>query len=571
MPSRPRSIRWWLAGLVTAVAAPVLILLLAISVAQVEREQAEARLQALQVAKASAARIHDGNADSLALLARMTARIAPVARDSRACQSIVSAIDFFPRYADIFLFDPRGTLVCSGNSEPQNEAISRQAQPWITRALEADRLRLETPVIRTFDGRSISVLASRVPGQGGTLVLLEFVELIGRNALIPGAVMTILDGDGTIIARSASSAEWTGRNIHGTRIAELARSMTEGVAEAKGIEGITRQYGFARLPELGWTVYVGVPNSAIVDPVREMLWNGAIAGVAIVLIVAAMTLVVARKIGRPIRALVAASMTADEGSYARVARIEGPRELAILASAFNRMIDRRREADRQMRIGERKLKALHERLLAVQEEERSRIARELHDDLGQSLTALKMDFLGLLKATSHTPAVEPICARILGTLESTVSAVQRISSELRPSVLDDLGLVAALEQEARLFEERSGIECEVSVIGAVPDDTETVTTIYRIAQEALTNIVRHSNAARAELRLRQQGEDFLLEICDDGRGVTDEELGDPFSIGLIGIRERAELIDGTVRIEGMAGGGTIVSARLPLSRAVRHP
>lgn len=568
MVARSRSLRWWLAGLVTAVALPVLLLLIAVSISQVRREQAEARQSALRIAKASAARIHESYAESLALLDEMARRPAIVAMNPDACNAVFSAIDFFPRYADIFLFDRSGRIVCAGNTDPRNESISNHARDWITGQLRANRLTLKVPAVRAFDGRSVAVIASRTPS-GGTIVLLEFVEMIGRNALIPGAVMTILDREGTIIARSAGAAEWTGRNVRGTRIAELAASFREGVAEARGVEGITRQYGFAQLPEFGWYVYVGVPNAMIVEPVREMLWNGAIGGIGILCVVAVMTIVVARRITRPINALVAAAATTDEGSYIRVADVKGPLELANLASAFNRMIDRRQDNDQQMRVSERKLKALHERLLAVQEDERSRIARELHDDLGQSLTALKMDFLGLIKATPPFPSVAPISARILNTLDSTMSAVQRISSELRPSVLDDLGLVAAIEEEARHFEARSGIECEVSVAGAVPEDTETVTTIYRIIQEALTNVARHSNATRTELRLRQRGDELLLEIRDDGRGVTPEEIDDPFSLGLIGIRERTALLGGDVHIEGVPGRGTIVSARLPMSLHAR--
>jgi signal transduction histidine kinase len=545
------------------VALPVLLLLIGMSIAQVEREQAEARLSALRIAKASAARIHDSYAESLALLDSMARRPAIVEMKPDACRALFSAIDFFPRYAEIFLFDASGKVVCAGNTDPWNEGISRHARRWISMRLRANRLMMKVPDVHSFDGRSVAVIASRTPS-GGTIVLLEFVEMIGRNALIPGAVMTILDREGTIIARSAAAAKWTGLNVRGTRIAEIATTLQEGVAEAKGVEGITRQYGFARLPEFGWYVYVGVPNERIVEPVREMLWNGAIGGIAIVFVVTVMTMAVARRITRPINALVGAAATSDEGSYVRVAGVHGPLELANLASAFNRMIDRRQDSDQQMRVSERKLKALHERLLAVQEEERSRIARELHDDLGQSLTALKMDFLGLLKATPPNPSVAPISARILTTLDSTMSAVQRISSELRPSVLDDLGLVAAIEEEARLFEARSGIECEVSVAGGVPEDTDIVTTIYRIVQEALTNVARHSNATRTELRLRERGDELLLEIRDDGRGVTPEEIDDPFSLGLIGIRERTALIGGNVHIEGVPGRGTIVSARLPM-------
>jgi signal transduction histidine kinase len=151
------------------------------------------------------------------------------------------------------------------------------------------------------------------------------------------------------------------------------------------------------------------------------------------------------------------------------------------------------------------------------------------------------------------------------TLDETVTAVQRISAELRPSALDDLGLAAAIEAEAARFEQRTGIECELSL----PDDRQlhvenaAATAIYRVAQEALTNVSRHANASRVEVRLRDRPGELLLEIRDDGRGITAAQIDGAFSLGLIGIRERVALAGGTVRIEGIAGRGTIVSVRIP--------
>jgi signal transduction histidine kinase len=250
---------------------------------------------------------------------------------------------------------------------------------------------------------------------------------------------------------------------------------------------------------------------------------------------------------------------------------QGPLEIVGLAATFNEMLERREKAEQRMHDSEQQLKALSDRLLLVQEEERSRIARELHDDLGQSLTALKMDVLGLLAKAGSDVRPSALSERIIRTIDSTVTAVQRISSELRPSVLDDLGLVVAIESEAQLFEERSGIECELSLQADTAIEQSRATAIYRIVQEALTNVVRHSNATRVELRLRQRAGELLLEVRDDGRGVTLEQIADPSSLGLIGIRERAHLIGGTVHIEGVAGRGTIVSVRIPLDApAVNH-
>jgi len=210
------------------------------------------------------------------------------------------------------------------------------------------------------------------------------------------------------------------------------------------------------------------------------------------------------------------------------------------------------------------LKTISDRLLLVQEEERTRIAREIHDDLGQSLTALKMDVIGLMNATPPAEGTQAIRDRIVSTLDATVTAVQRIVSELRPTVLDDLGLIEAIEWEAQMFEERSGIECDVSLPDRPLDlDPKLATALYRITQEALTNVARHSNASRVEVRLRVRPSEILLEIRDDGRGIAADELGSMASQGLIGIRERAAVIGASVRIEGIAGRGTIVSVRVP--------
>jgi signal transduction histidine kinase len=544
----------------------MLVLLILVCVAQVQREQLEARQAALRMARATAARMRDMRSESAVLLERMAARAAIDAPE--VCRSVFSAADLLPRYADVFLFDASGRFVCSGNTLPDNQRVSRLARPWIEGEVRAGRLRSGVAVMHTFDRHSMMMLAA--PARNArTIVLLEFAETLGREAFIPDAVITILGRDDTIVARSDNSEEWTGRNIRGSKIAELSRAgegLDEGIAETTGVDGVSRQYGFIKIPELGWTVYVGVPTAAISEPVREMLINGAVGALGITVIVIVMTIALSRKIGRPIQALVAAAKTTDDGGYGTVEMVEGPLEIATLTREFNQMVENRSRVESEMLENERTLKALSDRLLVVQEQERTRIAREIHDDLGQALTALKMDVIGLMERTNDTsPAGGAIRERVLMTLDATVKSVQRIASELRPSILDDLGLATAVESEARSFEERTGIECEVSL----PEEAGRVssvvgTAVYRIIQEALTNVARHSNAARVELRVRFRDSDVLVEVRDDGRGITSQEVGSARSLGLIGIRERAELVGGTARFEGIAGRGTIVSIRIPM-------
>ena len=195
---------------------------------------------------------------------------------------------------------------------------------------------------------------------------------------------------------------------------------------------------------------------------------------------------------------------ADEG-YSGSVPDDGPREIAVVAQAFNRMIDNRSDAERALVDSRGQLEALSKKLLDVQEEERSRIAREIHDELGQLLTALKMDIGGLLiSAEPLNPDQKMMARRIRQALTQTISSVQRISAELRPAALDDFGLIAAIESDVHTFEERTGVECDLSF----PSDTltfgsEVDAAIYRIVQEAMTNVARHSDATRLEIKLRQ--------------------------------------------------------------------
>ncbi len=567
MPWRTPSIRWWLGALVVGAVLPLFLLVVWLYAVQVRREEFEARDAALQAARATAGRMRTLHADSVMLMQHLAVR--PAIRDlERApCDSLFAVVDFFPQYADLLLFDPAGNLVCSADPAPEDRAVSLLARQWIVNALHDGSLRVMTPVIHPLAGRWVSLLSMPIQdGNGvprGTLVLVQLPESFGAS-LPPDAVMTILDRNGTIVARSSSPREWTGRNVRGAGIAQLLLKRGDGMAEAVGVDGVTRQYGFSAVPELGWQIYVGIPTTTVMKPVRQMFVRGATGGAVIVIVVIAVAFLLSRAVERPVAALSRAAETASTGAFVNVTEA-GPREIAQLARTFNAMVTRRLESERRLQEGERELKALSDRLLRVQEEERTRIARELHDDLGQSLTALKMDVGGLLAMTPPSAAGNPLRNRILSTLDETVSAVQRISSELRPSILDDLGLPAAIEAEASRFEQRTGIECELSL-----DDVVThlkgaaATAIYRIVQEALTNVARHAHATRVELRLRQRPEELLLEIRDDGRGITAEETNDRLSLGLIGIRERAAMAGGIVHIEGVASRGTIVSVRIPL-------
>jgi signal transduction histidine kinase len=565
MVRRARSIRWWLATFALATLLPLVILATWLFATQIGREKREARTSALRLARGAAEELSRSFRDSASLLEHLAQRPAVRDFDGRSCDELFAVIELFPQYPDLFFFDRGGRLVCSAEPLPEDRAVSADARQWITGELRRGTLAPGKPVVRLLHGRWISAVSRVVRGAAGEdrgiLVLISVVDLAGET-MPPGAVMTVIDSTGVVIARSADAARWVGRDVSKEGVASLVLRQREGRTAAKGIDGIFRQYGFTTLPDLGWHLYVGTPTADMMQPVRTLLLRGIAGGIAILAGITLAAIVLARVLSRPINALARAAAAVAAGAYGKVDDSHGPREIVALASSFNVMVERRAEAEMRMGESERALKALSERLLEVQEEERTRIAREIHDDLGQSLTALKMDVLGLLAAPQ--PRESPLRDRVESTLDAIVVAVQRIAAELRPSILDDLGLIAAVESDARLFEERTGIECELSLPDEIELEPARAAAIYRIIQEALTNVARHSNASRVELRMRPRRDDLLIDIRDDGRGVTDAELHASSSIGLIGMRERAALVGGTVAVEGIPGRGTIVSVCIPL-------
>ena len=225
----------------------------------------------------------------------------------------------------------------------------------------------------------------------------------------------------------------------------------------------------------------------------------------------------------------------------------------------------RRRAQEQLRRSHKQLRTLSVYLQHVREAEQIRIAREVHDELGQSLTGLKLQLTWLAsRLPKQSKALLDKTRSMAANIDETIQAVRRIATELRPGVLDTAGLLAALEWQANQFQTQTGIVCEVK---AETNDTlwdqELNTAFFRIFQEALTNIIRHAKATKVEVRLAGANGHVMLEVRDNGRGISRAEIHNTKSIGLLGIRERAALLGGTLRIEGERGKGTTLTARIP--------
>ncbi|WCJ58948.1 response regulator [Fontisphaera persica] len=228
------------------------------------------------------------------------------------------------------------------------------------------------------------------------------------------------------------------------------------------------------------------------------------------------------------------------------------------------------ESEARLRQSEQQLHALAARLIHVREAERAQMAREIHDELGQLLTGLKMDLHWLLRQCQCPPekrSYEAIASRLqdaLAIADDTIKCVQRLSAELRPSALDKLGLGAALRQELRQFGERSGLAVSLRLPEEEPAlPAEQALALFRIVQEALTNVARHAQATAVTVTLEETKGGWELRVTDNGRGIREEETQRPQSLGLLGMKERVLPWRGTVSFERPAGGGTCVRVFLP--------
>jgi PAS domain S-box-containing protein len=230
----------------------------------------------------------------------------------------------------------------------------------------------------------------------------------------------------------------------------------------------------------------------------------------------------------------------------------------------------RKLAEERLKATSEQLRALSASLQSAREEERTRIAREIHDELGSALTILKWDLEGLKKTflapvdQSHLGNLREKTTSMVNLTDTIIHAIRRIASELRPSILDDIGLVDAIEWQAQQFQARTGIVCHSGrTLETAHLNKEQSTAVFRIFQETLTNVLRHAQATKVDIAMHEQKGTFVLTIVDNGKGIANGEKPDQLSLGLLGMQERAHLVGGKVDIGGMKPNGTVVTVQVP--------
>ena len=257
-----------------------------------------------------------------------------------------------------------------------------------------------------------------------------------------------------------------------------------------------------------------------------------------------------------------------------IARVSGTHGELIGIMAIGTAIAPHTQVEEELRLAHAQVRSGARREQRAAEEERRRIARELHDEFGQALTGLKFDLAWCGMTLTQAPA--PIGGGDLlnkvqsmsGSVDALLESIRATAASLRPAMLDDLGLIPALECLATTFQHRTGARCAIDVVpemSSIALPSEVSTALFRIAQELLTNVMRHAAASQVRIRLYQDGARVTLEVTDNGKGITRERMIRPYSFGLRGMQERASLLGGRFHIEGASGGGTRACASLPVT------
>ena len=244
---------------------------------------------------------------------------------------------------------------------------------------------------------------------------------------------------------------------------------------------------------------------------------------------------------------------------------ERTNDLVSLNKLLAEEIYERTKVEEKLRRSQEQLRELSTHILNIREEERTAIAREIHDELGQVLAALKFDVSLLAANYQDHPRLVEKTRSMEQMISDSIKTVQRISSELRPVMLDELGLAEALEWQTDSFQQRTGIACKIIVL--LMEKTvrrELATALFRIYQESLTNVLRHSGATQVDAILIEKKGRIVLAISDNGVGILEHQKNTPHSFGVIGMRERAYALGGKMKICGLPELGTLVIVRIPL-------
>lgn len=483
----------------------------------------------------------------------------------------------YPTFSTIGVVAPDGALSCS--ARPAAGAVNMRDNAAFVRALASRESEVGDYTIGPVIGRPVLHVARAIHAPDGAIRGVVFAgidlrwltQLAEQAGLPPEYALLIADQAGHVLAHSGAvraPGEDAGVVIPG--LAEVATTHGKAVLD---VAGVGRRFFVATpLPGIRTvTVVVGLPYDRIYGEANRAFYRTAIGlGLLTLLTIAGALLAAETSVLRVLRSLTRTARrfgAGDLGARADVPAAHG--ELTELTGAFNAMAEALASRQREAGETQRRLRALSHGLVVAREAEAGRIARELHDELGQVLTSVKIELAGLCRKCevaggSDAGGAQAGAGELSRRLDDAVDFVRRVSSELRPPVLDRLGLAAALEWQVRELEARTGLAVVLEITGVdEPIDDMASITLFRIAQEALTNVARHADATEIWVELRATDGELALVVRDDGKGIEPRTAEDAGSLGVLGMKERALLANGRLEIRGEPGAGTTVVVTLP--------
>ena len=482
----------------------------------------------------------------------------------------------YPQLANIAVLTPEGDVI--GSAHPLSGPVNMHDYDAIRRALQSRDIEAGVYVMGPIVKRPILHLTYAVRSAMGAVQYVVFVaidlewlgRLTGRGELHTEHILLIADRDGRVLASSArpsSAAVAVGKRI--PELDESARGQ-ESMITAR-IDGRVQPFAVAPMEGLsGVLVASGLPYEPIYQKANRVFYR-TIGWLSLLTLLTVLSVMLFEEVAliRYLRGLSLAMYRFGKGDFsARAPTSLGKGELQDMGRTFNNMAAVLAVRHRELEEAHHQLDILARHLQVARESEAQRIARDLHDEAGQVLTSLKMDIADLQKkcqqcrqsaATGDT--IETDTEAMKGKVDHMIAFIRRLSSALRPPVLDKMGLPAAMELLAADVERNSelAIELEINEMSR-PLHWLVSTTLYRIAQEALTNILRHAEASLAHVDLRGGKEDVTLVIRDNGKGLAGRA---DHGLGIIGMRERTNLVGGSFSIESAVDGGTLIAVTIP--------
>lgn len=487
----------------------------------------------------------------------------------------------FPQLANLGLLSLEGSLVYSVVPPPRH---INMATIFVFRdALNSGAVEVGTYLVGLIVEKPILIMAKALRDRSGAPVQVLFAaldlswfdQLTLQAGLPPETALLITDRDGNILASSLpdwqsshQSQQLQGFNVLIGQPNKLSRCVTpDGVrrltvaAPLKGVEDV-------------WVV-VGPPEADVYSVADGIFYRDLIVLILLTLFAIGSLLVVTDvSVLSDLRLLAAATRRFGKGDLAARAPVPRPvGEIRDLTIAFNTMAASLESRHRQSIKTKNRLRALSHRLQHAREEEAARIAQELHDELGQALSVLKLE-LETLRRKANTDChcasdgqLIPIIDDLGDQIDAAVHSVRRISAELRPGVLDRLGLAAGLEWLLDEFERRAGIVTDFQTnLADEQVDSEIATALFRITQEALTNVARHSGASEVHAKLLKNGDSLHLDVSDNGQGFDSTAEQESPSLGLLGMDERAQRLGGALVIHSKPGLGVSLQVSIPISQ-----